>query len=274
MALSTRSKQILLVAGAVVLTVSLYLAPQHKSESSNNAEKQSSFSIEEYILQQKKKLGDQSRQAIEKVEEGLKEDTQNLQLLDSLVALWGKERQIPLSAYYAEMKATKQPSEQNWLNAAYRYFDSFKMENDSVLRKAWVDKTISCYQNVLSLNPHNLDAKTDLGLCYAEGTAEPMKGIMMLREVVQADSMHENAQYNLGILSVRSGQYEKAIERFEKVLLINPSRTEMYFIIGRTYMMMGNKESARTYLEEFKSTSKDMALVNETNNILQQLNNN
>jgi tetratricopeptide (TPR) repeat protein len=208
------------------------------------------------------------------VEEAFKKEPENTLLLDSLSNLWGKEGQMALAARYCELKAEKNSDEQSWLNAAYRYFDAFKMESDSALRAQWVSKTIACYQKVLSINPQNLNAKTDLGLCYAEGSSEPMKGIMLLREVVKEDSMHENAQYNLGVLSVRSGQYDKAIERFEKVVNINPSRTEMYFLIGRTFMEMGNKESARINFEKFKSASKDEAMINETNNILQQLNNN
>ena len=83
----------------------------------------------------------------------------------------------------------------------------------------------SSHGKVLAINPDNLDAKTDLGICYAEGTTTPMQGIMLLREVVEKNP-GANAQFNLGILSVRSGQYDKALERFSKVCWRSIRRNE------------------------------------------------
>lgn len=271
---STRGKQVLLITGTVLLTAALYFAPQNETESQRVGTVQNEFSFDRYLQEAKNSLQASNLQQINQIEERLKSESENLALFDTLALLWSNHQQMPIAAYYCEKKAEKSVTEENWLNAAYRYFDSFRSAPDSVLRSAWVAKTIECYKKVLSINKDNLNAQTDLGLCYAEGTAEPMKGIMLLREVVQKDSMHENAQYNLGILSVRSGQYDKAIDRFEKVLVINPARNDIYFMIGRTYMMEGNKEKAREYFERFKSTTTDVAMVNETNNLLKQLNNN
>ena len=79
------------------------------------------------------------------------------------------------------------------------------MTGDSLKRVFFVNKAIDCYKKVIEINPKNYDAKTDLGVCYAEGTSNPMQGILMLREVVQEAPKHVMAQYNLGVLSVKSG---------------------------------------------------------------------
>src|SRR4051812_5466831 len=118
-----------------------------------------------------------------------------------------------ISAHYYENSAELNPTEKSWINAAFRYYDASHLASDSVVRKQFTDKAVMAYQNVLKINPDNLDAKTDLALCYAEGPA-PMQGIMLLREVVAKNPNHEMAQYNLGILSVKSGQYDKAVIRF------------------------------------------------------------
>ena len=136
-----------------------------------------------------------------------------------------------------------------------------------------VGKAVESYNKVLELNPGNLDAKTDLGVCYAEGTGNQMQGILMLREVVKENPEHENAQFNLGILSVRSGQMEKAAERFEKVLSINPKRLEARYILGQTYMKLGNNEKALLNLEQVKKESSDPQLIEEVNSLISQINN-
>ena len=72
-----------------------------------------------------------------------------------------------------------------------------------------VESAIASYKKVLEINPKNLDAQTDLGVCYAEGTGNPMQGILMLREVVKENPEHESAQFNLGILSVKYETWEQ-----------------------------------------------------------------
>src|SRR6185436_8259126 len=138
---------------------------------------------------------------------------------------------------------------------SFRYFDAYKMAVDSVMKTNMVGKAIKNYTKVLELNPKNLNAKTDLAVLYAEATSEPMKGIMMLREVVSENPNHENAQLNLGFLSVRSNQFEKAIERFDKVLEINPSRIEMHIYKGQLYAKMGDKAAAIESYVTFKQLS-------------------
>jgi cytochrome c-type biogenesis protein CcmH/NrfG len=83
-----------------------------------------------------------------------------------------------------------------------------------------------------------------------------MKGIMLLREVVAADPKHEMAQYNLGMLSVKSGQLDKAIERFNTVLEINPERTEVNFFLGQVYLQQGDTTKAIQSYEAFIRNAK------------------
>ena len=65
-------------------------------------------------------------------------------------------------------------------------------------------------RKVLNKNPDNLDAKTNLGMAYM-ATENPVKGVTLFREVLAADPRNEKALYNLGMLSIQSGQYDKAV---------------------------------------------------------------
>jgi len=266
--------QLLILSGAIALTIVLYFAPQKIKKEETTAETADLFSFESLLSSAKSGLKRQETEPVSKLETELSKNQNNVLLLDSLGKQWDKLGQPVISSHYFEMVAVQQPGEKTWLDAAYRYFDAFKMVNDSALRTRMVAKAISCYDNVLKYNPENLDAKTDLGACYAEGTNEPMKGILLLREVVTKNPAHENAQFNLGVLSVRSGQYEKAIERFQKVLEINPARKEMYFMIGKTYAMEGNREKAIENLEKLKKETTDLQLIEQSNSLINQINSN
>lgn len=176
---------------------------------------------------------------------------------DSLAAFWDALQQPGMAAYYFEKKAEANKTERNHIDAAFRYFDAFKTAQDTTLRQYFVEKAMSNYEAVLTINPKNLNAKTDLGLCYAEGSNEPMKGIMLLREVVTENPKHENAQLNLGFLSLKSNQIAKAIERFQTVLEINPARTDVYIYITQAYLQQGDSAEAGKQLHLFIEKSTD-----------------
>jgi cytochrome c-type biogenesis protein CcmH/NrfG len=273
MSATARRTRLLLIAGTVLLTAALYLAPRIKHESSPAVAAPPVVNFDSQLKKAKEVLSQEQVASASRLEASLAATPGNSASLDSLVIFWDALGQPALSGGYAEQRAEAAPSEQGWIQAAYRYFDAFQATSDSLQRNYLVGKAIRCYEAVLALNPENLDAKTDLGLCYAEGTAEPMKGILLLREVVEKNPDHENAQFNLGVLSMRSGQYAKAVERFSKVLSLNPSRTEMYYLVGKAWMMAGEKEKAIENFEKFKKSSGNTALVNETNTLIQQLNN-
>ena len=271
----TKRAQLLVISGAIVLTIVLYLAPgkvKQKDTGKAGEENTQFFSFESLLASAKRNFKRQELGQIEKLESELSKNQNNVLLLDTLGKLWDKLDQPVISSHYFEMIALQQPGEINWLNAAYRFFDAFQMTGDSLLRSMVLKKAIAAYDNVLKHNPDNLDAKTDLGICYASGSTEPMKGILMLREVVSKNPNHENAQFNLGVLSVKSGQYDKAVERFQKVLEINPSRKEMYFMIGKAYFLSGNKEKALQTLEKLKKETVNAQLIEEANSLISQIN--
>ena len=271
----TGVKQLLLIAGGAILVIALYLAPQKiiktESEKENHLH-ENEISFDGLNAEAKGQLKRQELDNISILETALKKDPSSTDLNDSIGKMWDRLGHPQISSHYYQQVAEKDQSEKSWINAAYRYYDASRMTSDSLMRSFFIEKAISSYQNVLKINPDNLDAKTDLGLCYAEGPA-PMQGILLLREVVEKNPKHEMAQYNLGILSVKSGQYDKAVGRFEKVLVINPGNAEARFLLARTFASMGKKELALKNLEMIKS-SKDSRLNEQVIILINQINNN
>lgn len=80
--------------------------------------------------------------------------------------------------------------------------------------------------------------------------ANPMEGINMLREMTEKDSTNADAQYYLGLLSVKSGQVDKADERFVRVLNLRPDDLSYQVEVGYQYMVMGNPEKALPCFEK------------------------
>ena len=278
--MSSSQLRYLFIALSILLAAGLFFAPSQINSKPKTAstdigkENAKEISEEQLIASAKESLKDEQKGFISALEMQLNADSSNLSIYDSLGSAWDEAKIPAASAYYFELKAKRSPTEENYLKAAYRYFDAFKLADDSLLRNQLAQKAISNYSSVLEINPGNLNAKTDLGVCYAEGTGEPMKGIMMLREVVKENPEHEMAQLNLGFLSVKSGQYAKAVERFNTVMKINPKRTDVYYFLGRTYFEAGKQDSALLWLNKLKEKSEDYQLIQQAQVLINQMQSN
>ncbi len=198
-------------------------------------------------------------------------DAESLTYYDSIALLWDERKMYSLSAYWYEKKAEQDNSESSFLNAAYRYFDAIRQAVDTNVRSLLIQKAIDAYTRVITLNPQNLNARTDLGILYAENSDNPMKGINLLLEVIKEDPGHEMAQLNLGLLSVKSGQLDKALERFDKVLAINPSRIEVHLYKAHVYMQKNKNRLAAEELKRFIASSTDQSLVAQAMVLMEEL---
>jgi len=82
-----------------------------------------------------------------------------------------------------------------------------------------------------------------------EGNA-PMEGIMELRQLAEEFPDYPDARLYLGLFSLQSGQTDKAIEHFNKVLEIDSQNTEAHWQLGFMYFGMADAPKAVHHLSE------------------------
>ena len=95
----------------------------------------------------------------------------------------------------------------------------------------------------------------------------------MLREVLIEDPENDLAIYNLGILAITSGQLDKAIERFEKLLEIDPENPEANFYMGYCLFEMGNAKASRLDFEKVVALGISGDFADASKNYLENINN-
>lgn len=265
-----------LILAAFLLTIIIYTLPKTetsvKTAGADNKPTAASGYFSELEKRQTANFSEEKKSVMAQWKKRIAEGgIGNLDYLDSIASVWDEMKLFALSGFYYEQKASEDKAEKSYLNAAYRYFDAMKQAVDTSVKNLMTQKSISAYNNVLELNPGNLNAKSDLGVLYAEGTNEPMKGITLLREVVAENPDHEMAQMNLGFLSFKSNQFDKAIERFDKVLSINPARIDMHIYKAQTYRQMNQNDKAIKELELFIASSDNKELVADAVNLIEEL---
>ena len=268
--------QLMAIGGVSLLFVALLFA-NRIAPSKNLAEVKSengNADLSKIISASKAQLPEDKKKILNELEEKVQSSAEEdrLPYLDTLIRFCDKSRQPYVAAFYAEQKADADPSKGNWFDAGNRYYMITKFTKDQE-RALLFSKAILCYNHALDLSPKDLDLKTSLGICYVEGTAEPMKGIGLLRDVVAADSNHVDAQLNLGLFAVKSGQYDKAVARFKKVLAIDHNNLEMYLYLADCYEKSGNKRSAIESLEKYRDLVTDVTVKNEVQNYINKLTN-
>ena len=92
-------------------------------------------------------------------------------------------------------------------------------------------RALTLYQRYLKVNPANVDARVDLGICYFElGLADSSRRPEYMREArremekaLTENPKHQLAYFNLGIVSLHSGSIEEANTLFKKCFDLNPN---------------------------------------------------
>jgi len=266
--------QIIAIIGAIGLFVLLLFANTKapKKEKVETAEASTDVSMETIADEATSSLTAEPKARVAEFKKGFDHATndQKLGFLDSLTKTWDGLKRPDVAAYYAEQKAVIDSKAALWEKAGERYYNAVRFAKEDK-RTPLYKNAMRCFEKVLSMDSTNLDAKTNLGACYVEGSQDPMKGIGLLRSVVEVDPNNINAQLNLAFFSVKSGQFEKAIDRFNKVLTIKPDYLEAYLFLADAYERTGKKQEAIQTLEKYMNLVDDVTIKNEVKNYINKL---
>jgi len=189
-----------------------------------------------------------------------------------LAVQWDDDNQTAPAAFYYQAAARKENKFEDWLNAGNRFNDSFKLTQDTTAQATYNAGAAEAFQNALKLKGKSLEAKTGLGIADVNGAASPMEGIRLLLEVVKEDPKNVAANLNLGMFSMKSGQYDKAIDRFKTVIAAKPG-FEPYFYLAETYKQLGRKTEAIAAYQKCKEMMPDPVFGQRIDEYIKELKN-
>ncbi len=233
----------------------------------------SNLTIEGISETAKQSLNANLAQQISELETALKSAAsanQKLELQKQLAQKWDDVNQPVPSALYYEAIAQKESTYANWLKAGDLFTIAYQGTQDTLIQPALTQKATNAYQKAMNLQPNSLDAKTGLGVALVSGTPNPMQGIQLLLSVVKEDPKNIKANLNLGLFSMKSGQYDKAINRFKTVLDQKPD-PESWFYLASSYENLGMKSEAIAAYEKSKELAANPALTKFIDQKVQEL---
>jgi lipopolysaccharide biosynthesis regulator YciM len=270
--MSAKKTQLLLLLGALVLFVLLFIAPKiapknSETELQNPVSEKIAVStdgnLDVYLNLASKNVSLDQKVNIDKFLQAKN--------FDSLSIIWNKLKRPDLAAYYAEELAKEKNKAEYWFTAANRYYYSVQFTQDKSEIPVLYQSAMRCYNKGLELDPSNVDAKIMLASCFVEGTQDPMEGVSRLREIEKTDSNNVKLQLTFAFFSVKSQQMDKAINRFKKVLQIDSNYIEAYLHLADAYEQRGETEKTIRMLEKYSLKTTDITARLEINKYIEQL---
>ncbi|MGB7527272.1 tetratricopeptide repeat protein [Sphingobacterium cellulitidis] len=187
------------------------------------------------------------------------DNAEKVKIYQQIADKWNDLEKPAPQAYVYEEMAKIDPKFEYWLKSGDNFRKGYTNLQDTLLASALNQKAIEVYQKAVDLNAASLDAKTGLGAAMVTGTNNPMAGIAILREVVQTDPKNLEANKTLGLFSLQSRQFDRAIDRFKVVIEQKPD-AESYFYLATGYENIGMKNEAIAAFQKSKELAADPSL--------------
>ena len=176
-------------------------------------------------------------------------------------------------AYYTAEASKLENSEKTLTFAAQLFVDNLLTEADPVMQNWLASNAKDLLDKALQINPNNDSTKIGLGACFILGNigGNPMEGILPVRAIAEKNPGNLYAQLVLGLGGKKSGQYDKAIERFNIIIQKQPKNIDVIFQLAECYDLKGDKTNAIKWYSEAKKMISNEQIQKDIDNRINEL---
>ena len=191
-------------------------------------------------------------------------------LLLGISSVFEKQSLFDSAGFYANLAGEELNSLDLINRSGDLYFQAYSLSLDPMKREKLAEKTREQYDKVLKSRPRDLHARTNKAMTFVSSDA-PMQAIMLLRQVLDDEPRYIPALMSLGALSMQSGQFDKAVSRFEDVLKIDPENIRGKLGLAYSLLETEGKSKGIDLLKNLLSQEIDPVLRNEIENTLKNI---
>ncbi|MCR9287702.1 MAG: hypothetical protein NXI23_09990 [Bacteroidetes bacterium] len=258
--------QLGVVISAIALFLVLYIGCDTKPNNYEEVAKRrvlsaESTNVNSLLVSAKKTLKPSQLNVILALEQQLEEvsiDSVKNETLKSLSGKWYETGRSDISGHYALQIAELENSENAWSIAGTTFSICIQRTAEEKIKSYCTDKAIQSFENAISINPENPQHQLNLSLIYAENPPQdnPMKGILMLLDLNKKFPENVGVLVNLGRLGLKTAQFEKAAQRLEKVIVLEPDNRSANCLLIEAYEGLGQKEKVLFYQNKCEALSE------------------
>ena len=266
--------KLIVTAIALLLVFVLYKLPKVvvDNEQQENASVIGESSSTEVNNSHQSDLTDSQRSAIGSLKEGFDTEVnpeKSANFADSLAGMFSSLNYLDSAAYYYGVAADSEPIMERWLKAGEGYFEAYSFAVDGQQQQQFGEQARKYFNLALERDTMLYDVKAKVALTYLPN--QPMQAVLLLRNVVENDPDNRLGLYNLGLLSLQSQQFDKAVERFEALTESHPAYLEGQFYLGVSYFENKEMEKAKVQFEKVKQMDPDPEVVVTVDEYLEKL---
>jgi tetratricopeptide (TPR) repeat protein len=281
-----KNKQLIVVIGGLLLFTALFFygktVPPKDNKASIAKQETSaetvSFNFDAFLLKAKEGLTTDQIQRITALENSVVRGDvkeQQLHVYHQLAKFWRDSAKLfEAYAYYTSEAAKLENSEKSLTFAAQLFVDNLLIENNPSMQTWLASNGKVLLEKALELNPNNDSSKIGIGACYMLGNIsnQPMQGILAVREIATKNPDNLYAQWILGLGGKKSGQFDKAIERFNFILKKDPKNLGAMLHIAECYELKGDKLNAIKWYQMVQDVIPNAEAKKELQNRIDLLN--
>ena len=247
-------QQFITIFAAFILFVGMYFGCETKTIAHKTVEKSRALSAQStdaslLIEEAKQSITRQQATEIQLLEQEVNRadtDTLKTEALKMVSGKWYDFGFPSIAGYYAEEAANILDNDQAWAIAGSTYAICMKSTKNDKVKEFCSGRAFNAFENAVSLNPTEVTHQVNLALCYTEVPPQdnPMKGIQML---LGLDKKYPNSPLvlnNLASLAIKTGQFDRALNRAQTVLAVEPENKEANCIAAIAYRELGNQDKA------------------------------
>ncbi len=246
--------QIFAVGLFIGLTVLLYFgcdtkSSEHRTIEKSRAQKFELINVNRLVSESMDKIPGANRNDIMQLNGQLKlaeTDSEKSEIYQKLASLWYASDKPLISGHYAEQIAQIENTDESWRIAGTTYSIAFQRSKEDNEKKHALMKSRAAFETAISMDAENIESQINLALTYVDAPLEdnPMKGILMLLDLNKAHPEDVSVLMQLGRLSMKTGQFQKAVDRFKKVIELRPSFAQANCLLADAYQANGQSALA------------------------------
>ncbi|MFY0600912.1 MAG: tetratricopeptide repeat protein [Cyclobacteriaceae bacterium] len=259
-----RTHQIIVIIVGVLLVIFLYQLPRVAVENDVITdvmphELNVSDADNEVIISLRNQIGSSSSKE------------KSINFADSLASVYLKYQLVDSAEAYARLVLNLDSSFFGRYRAGMIYYKAFQTASDEKKAAGLGSKTRDILERLMLEDSSNMSLRNKFAMTLVV-SENPMQGIMMLREILEQEPENREAIFNLGLLAIRSGQMDRARDRFIKLIEMNESDHEAHFYLGVVYVETGESaEGIKTFKRYLEFEEANKALKATASNYIKEL---
>lgn len=254
-----RTQWIAAAATAILLLLTYWGCPVRPPEAGTELQRAptSSTGLESLIRSVRDELSPAQIATLANLEERL-ELAENSQtepqrpLLEQLAGEWFRAGHPAISGIYARKIAEASKEAEDWNIAATTFTLCLQQEEtDTKTLQFCSTQAEGAYQAAISLDPDDVDARINLAVSYTDYPPQdnPMKGILMLRDLEKQYPGNARVYITLAQLAIRTNQLDRAVQRLEKAVELDPENPDAVCPLARVYEQLNQQDQAAAMIE-------------------------